>query len=122
MPVRCRDDRFAGAKGISQRARRYLRLIKLRSNVEVRAADELLQWFQRHVAIVKNNVPADTPLLDEALQLFPVSLPFPRQQVRMRGTQDDIDDVRVPFEDCRKRFDDMLDALVWRKPFAPAAT
>ena len=72
VPVWRGDHGFAGAECVSQRARRDLRLIEVRRDVEVRRADELLEILQLDELVVEDDVLVDFVFLGENLEAEPV--------------------------------------------------
>src|SRR5690242_7771143 len=115
MPVRCRDDRFACAKRVSKRAGSNLGFIQVRRYVKVGGSDELFQILELYEFVIEDDVLLDLVILGEHLETDAVRFPVLAQFVRMRGTQDDVNDIGKLVENLRQRLQNILDPLVRRK-------
>ena len=115
MPIRGRNHGLTGAKRVSQRARRDLRLVKVGRNIEVRRANEFFQFLEFDEAVVENDVLLDLVLFGQDFQAETIGLPALLQLVGMRRSQDDINNVREFRQNLRKSVQDMLNSLVGRK-------
>ena len=115
VPIRRRDHGLARAKRVSECPRRDLRFVEIRRNVEVRRANELLQFFEFHEAVVEDDVLLDFVLLGQDFEAETVGLTALAQLVRMRGAQDDINNVREFRQNLRQSVQHMLNSLVRRK-------
>ena len=111
MPVWRGDDRLSRTENIRERARGDLLLVQIRRHIDVRRPDEFLQVIERHEAVVENDVLLHTTIFGQPIEAQPVPLAFARDEMRMRGAEYEINDVRVPPHNFRKRLDDVLDAL-----------
>ena len=56
VPIRSRDDRLARTQCIRQRSGNYLRFMPIRSDVDVRGADEFDHFFGTDEAVVEDNL------------------------------------------------------------------
>ena len=90
VPVRGRDHGFARAKSISERAGGDLRFVEIRSDVEVRRADELFEFFEFDEAVVKDDVLMDFVLLGQSFETQPIGFALLAQLIWMRRPQDDV--------------------------------
>src|ERR1017187_124748 len=115
MPVGRRNNRFAGPKSIGQGSRGYLRFIQIGCDVKVRGSDELLQILEFHEAVVEDDVLFDLVLLGKKFQTHPVGFAVLAQFVRMRGAQDNINNLWKFLQNIRQRIEHAFDALVRRK-------
>ena len=112
IPVRRRDHRLAAAEGISQRPRGDLRRVQVGRDVDVRHPDEFDQLVDLHEPVVEAHVRLDAQVLGQPLQADPVPLPLLTNQVRVRRSQHDVDEVGELLEDRRHRPQHHLDPLV----------
>ena len=92
MPVRRGDHRFARPERVGQRARRDLRLVEVRSDVNVRRAYEFLEIVEIDELIEKITFLSTLFFLASISRLRPVSLAVPAQFTGMGRAEDDIND------------------------------
>ena len=115
VPVRGRDHRLAAAKSVGQGAGSDLGRIEIRSDVDVGGAEEFLQLAEFHEAIVKEDLFVDAQAARQSFQADPITLALLAEQVGMRCSQDDIDQVGKLTQHRRQGLEHELDALVGRQ-------
>ncbi len=111
MPVGRRDDRFAAAERIAERAGGGLRFAQIGGDVDICRADELFQLLELDEAVVEGDVLRHARFLGQTLKAKPVGFAFRTQEVRMGRAQHDVDQIRMLPGDLRQRPDYVLDPL-----------
>ncbi len=109
MPVGRRDDRFATAERITERAGGGLRFAEIRGDIDVRRADELFQLLDLHETVVEGDVLPHSQFLGKTLQAQPVGFAFCAHEVRMGCPKHDIDQIGMLPGDLRQRLNHVLD-------------
>src|ERR1700677_2277262 len=115
MPIGSRDDRLPRAQCIGKRAGNNLRFMPVRSDVNVRGADEFDHLLGTDEAVVEDHLRFHSDFLRQGLQTGSVRVPLPTQNVRMGRTRDDVSDILVFGQYLRQRLNYVFDSLVWRQ-------
>src|SRR3982751_2594562 len=102
VPIRCRYDSFARAERVRKRSRSDLSLIEIRSDVNVRSADELLQVLQVHETVIEDDVFLNVVLFREYFEAQTISFAVLPQFVGMSCAQHNIDNFRKLRNDLRQ--------------------
>ena len=115
VPVGRRDDRLAAAEGVGERAGGDLRRFQVGGEVDVGGGDELDQFVPFDEAIVEDDVLAHAEVARHPFQAEPVGFALLADEIRMRGAEDDVDDVGELADHLRQRLEGVLDPLVRRE-------
>ena len=86
--------------------------VEVRSNVNVRCADEFHEFFNLDKLVVEDDMAFYPLLLSEPLQGEPVGLTRLLNNMRMSNSEDDVHEVREALHNCGQRGDDILDSLI----------
>src|SRR6202023_479044 len=111
VPIWRRNHRFAQTKSVRKCARSILRLIQIGRDVNVCRADELVEFLVRHETIIKYDVPFQVAGFRQALKTQAIALAVARDKVWMRGAQNYIDHLRMPFMNTRYCLNHVFDAF-----------
>ena len=115
VPVGCGYHRLAHSKRIGERTGNNLRLIQVRSDINICRTDKLQQILVGNETIMKNDVVRNAEFLCAHVKAVSVTLPLFHLKVRMGGAYHHIDNLRVGLHDLRQGINDHLNALAWRK-------
>ena len=115
MPIGCGYHCFAHAKRIGERTGNNLRLVRVRSDINICHPDKLQQIFVGNKTIMKNDVLRNTEFCCAYVKVVSVILPLFCLEVRMGSADHHINNLRVGIHDLRKGVDDHLNALARRK-------
>jgi hypothetical protein len=74
---------------------------------------ELCEFVLAHEAVMKNHASVNAEMPASRLEHQPICLTFTLDDMRMRGTEHDVDRLGMSPENLRESIDDLLDALVW---------
>ena len=111
VEVRRRDDRPAGAHGVGQRARDDLVEVRVGRDEDVRGPEPAEQLVRLHEAVDEANVVGDAELAGALREGGAVPLALVADELRVRGAEDDVQDLRVVRDHRRQRFERELVAL-----------
>src|SRR6478736_8828965 len=112
MPIWRRNHGLAAAEGIRERTRGDLSLVQIWGDVDVRSAQEALQFLEFDELVEEAHVLGNPRALGQSLQTLAVDLSVLAYQVGMRRAQHDVYHVGIFRHDRRQSFDHFLDALV----------
>jgi hypothetical protein len=111
VPERRADDGLSRAQRVRQRAAGDLRGVGVRDHVRVGHTEVLEQFRRADVVVVEPNVVIEAEVGDDLAQAVDVAVALVAQDVRVRGAEDDVEHVRVLFDDRRHGGQGRLDAL-----------
>ncbi len=114
IPVRRRDDPAAGRDRERERARGDLLPVAVRRHEHVGRREQVGKVVDGEEAVVELDVLRQVELEHAPLEHQAVPLSFTACDVRMGATRDDVDDLGVPLDHRRQRFDRGLEALARR--------
>lgn len=115
VPVRRGDNRFAGTKHIGEGAGGDLRFVEIGGEIDVGGTDELGEIIERNETVVEDYVLFDATFFGESFEAESISFAFPGDEMRMGGTEDEIDDVGMTFDDGWERFNGIFNAFAGSK-------
>ena len=112
VPVGRRDDRRPRAHRVRERAARDLGLVEVGAHEDVGRLQVAAQLLGRDVLIAEHDVLANAQLLGQSLERRAVGLAVLAKHGRMRGADDEVDEIGIRRDEGRQGADDGLDALV----------
>src|ERR1700674_534340 len=115
MPIWSRDNRLARSEGIGQRAGNDLRFMAIRSDVDIRSADELGHFLRAGKAVVEDNLQLHSYFLRQCFQAIPVTITIATENMRMSCARNDINDILMFRKNLRQSLNDVFDSLVRRE-------
>src|SRR6185437_8807649 len=95
MPIRRRDDRFPRAERNRQSSRNNLSFLAIRRDVYIRRPDMLDHLLVADKAVVEYDIWRHATFDSERLQRFAVLFPLSTPDMRMGGTRNNINNIRV---------------------------
>ena len=115
MPIRGGDDGFAGAERVGERAGDDLALVQVGRDVDIGGADEIHELGQIDEAVVEDDVLFDAEIFRETLEAEAIVLAVFADEVRVGGTEDEVNCLREFGDKGGQGVEDLLDALVGRE-------
>src|SRR5712692_2934518 len=102
IPVGRRDNCLAGAQRVGERAGSDLRSVKIRSNINVRRADELDEFLQTDKSVVEDHLTLDAFLMSQPFYVQPIPFTVALDHMRMGCAKNDVNDIRMPGQNVRQ--------------------
>ena len=87
----------------------------IRSDIDVRGADECNHLLRAHKAVMEDHVRLDSDFLCQTLQVRSIAIALAAQNMRMGRPCDYVNHVLVLRQDLRQGSNHIFDSLVWRK-------
>ena len=90
-------------------------LVQIRREIDISGSDELAEFLVINIAVHEHDIPFHTEFLGELFEGFPVAFAVVPNLIRVRGSEDDVNDIRLFADDFRQGPQGILDPLARRK-------